>query len=161
MILYGEILKEFQKQEVKYIIVGGMAINLHGYLRSTADMEVLVEMSEVNLKKIVTILRKKGYRVKQPVDPMGIADMKTRRDWIRNKNMKAFNFYKEKEMKEVDIIIESPVTYEAAQKNVLHLKIDNLTVFVISIGDLIKMKSKAGREIDLADVKQLKKIRLL
>ena len=161
MIFYEEILLEFQKQKVKYIIVGGIAINLHGFLRSTADMDILVEMTDENLKKIVGILKKKGYCVKQPVDPMGIANEETRHDWIRNKNMKAFNFYKENEYKEVDIIIESPVSYQDAKKNALQLKIGSMKIPVISIDDLIKMKRHAGRDVDQKDIEQLKKIKKL
>ena len=48
MIIYEEVLKEFQKQKVKYVIVGGIAVNLLGSLRSTADMDILVEMSDSN-----------------------------------------------------------------------------------------------------------------
>ena len=161
MILYEEILIEFQKKEVKYVIVGGIAINLHGFLRSTADMDILVDMTDENLKKIVNILKKKGYHVKQPVDPMGIANEKTRHDWIHGKNMKAFNFYKENEYKEVDIIIESPISYQEAKKNALQLKIGSMKISVISIDDLIKMKSHTGRDVDQKDIKQLKKIKKL
>jgi len=161
MILYEEILSEFQKQKVKYIIVGGIAINLHGFLRATADMDILVDMTDENLKKIVSILKKKGYHVKQPVDPMDIADQQIRFDWIHGKNMKAFNFYKENEYKEVDIIIESPVSYQEAKKNALQLKIGKLKISVVSIDDLIKMKSRAGRDVDKKDIEQLRKIKKL
>lgn len=161
MVFYEDILVAFQKQKVKYIIVGGIAINLHGFLRNTADMDILVEMTDENLKKVVTILKKKGYHVKQPVDPMGIADKKTRHDWIHNKNMKAFNFYKEDELKEVDIIIQSPITYEKAVKNALQFKIGNIKIQVISIDDLITMKNYAGRDQDQKDVEQLRKIKKL
>jgi len=91
MILYEEILREFHKKKVKYIVVGGIAYNLLGGFRSTADLDILVELTDVNLKKVVTILKKKGYRVKQPVDPIGIADKDTREDWIKKKHLKAFN----------------------------------------------------------------------
>src|SRR3989338_9007750 len=111
MIIYEEILREFQKQKVKYVIVGGIAVNLLGSLRSTADMDILVEMGNENLAKVVKILTRQGYRVKQPVDPMGLLDEATRKDWIHNKHMKAFNFYNEKGLTEVDIIIETPVPF--------------------------------------------------
>ena len=159
MIFYEEILKAFQKQKVKYILVGGFAVNLLGSMRSTADLDILVEMSEDNLRKIIKILKKYGYRVKQPVDPMKIADKGTRKDWIRNKHMKAFNFYKEDELKEVDIIIESPVSFEEAKKSFISIKIDNLTLPVISINKLIKMKKKTGRTIDKLDIEELTKIK--
>ena len=158
MIIYEEILKAFQKEKVKYVLVGGIAFNLLGGERSTHDMDILVEMTDNNLKKVVSILKGKGYRVKQPVDPMGIADKKIRTDWIHNKNMKAFNFYKEIEMKEVDIIIDSPVHYPEAKKDAMNIKIGPLIVPVISIKKLIKMKKDTGRPADQLDVAALKKI---
>jgi predicted nucleotidyltransferase len=161
MIIYEEILKEFQKEKVEYVLVGGIAVNLLGSMRSTADLDILVEMSDDNLKKIVKIMKKNGYRVKQPVDPMKIADKKTREDWIQNKNMKAFNFYKEDELKEVDIILESPVSFEEAKKNLASVKVNGLSLPVISLDNLIKMKKKAGRTIDQLDIKELKKIKQL
>ena len=55
MILYEEILREFQKQKVKYVLVGGIAFNLLGGERNTLDMDILVEMTDDNLGKIVRI----------------------------------------------------------------------------------------------------------
>jgi TPP-dependent 2-oxoacid decarboxylase len=161
MILYEEILRGFQRQKVKYVLVGGIAVNLLGSLRSTADMDILVEMSNENLAKIVGILKKRGYRVKQPVDPMAIADAKIRHDWIFNKHMKAFNFYKEDALKEVDIIIESPVSFAQAKKGALKIRIDEIILPVISIDNLIKMKANTGRSVDKLDIEQLKRIKKL
>jgi len=126
-----------------------------------AGRHILVEMSDGNLGKVVGILKKEGYRVKQPVDPMGIADERTRNDWIRHKHMKAFNFYKEAEFKEVDIIIESPVSFAEAKKSALRIKIDDTLLPVISIDNLIKMKRGTGRGVDKLDIEELKKIKKL
>ena len=161
MIIYEEILREFQRQRVKYIIVGGIAVNLLGSLRNTADIDILVEMSDINLAKVVKILKKKGYHVKQPVDPMGIADKKIREDWIKNKHMKPINFYKEDELKEVDIIIKTPVPFEKAKKNIKLVRGGDITLPVISIDDLIRMKKNTGRTVDEMDIKELKKIKNL
>jgi hypothetical protein len=158
MIMYEDIIREFQKQKVKYVIVGGIAVNLLGFLRSTADMDILVELSDNNLKKVVSILKKKGYRVKHPVDPMGLANEEIRQDWIKNKHMKAFNFYKEANLEEVDIIIESPVSYEMANKDASKIRIKDIILRVISIECLIKMKKCTGRSIDKFDVAELTKI---
>jgi len=161
MSFYENILREFQKQKVKYVIVGGIACNLLGWLRSTADMDILVEMSDKNLATVVTILKRMGYKVKQRVDPMGIADKKIREDWISNKHMKAFNFYKDDEGKEVDIIIESPVSFVEARKTALYMKSDDVTIPVASIDSLIKMKKNTGRNIDKIDIEELKKLKKL
>lgn len=160
-MIYEDVLKEFQKQKVKYVLVGGIAVNLLGSMRSTSDLDILVEMSNDNLAKVVKIMKKKGYHVKQPVDPMGIADDKIRKDWIHNKNMKAFNFYKEDEFKEVDIIIDSPVSFGQAAKTAVRIKVGTTMLSVISIDNLIKMKKNAGRLRDRLDITELKKIKAL
>lgn len=101
MIIYEEVIKEFHRQKVRYLIVGGIAQNLHDSMRATVGLDILVEMSDHNLKKIVQVLKGQGYRVRQPVDLMGITDASTRKNWIHEKHMKAFNFYKDLEMKEL------------------------------------------------------------
>jgi hypothetical protein len=161
MVIYEDIFREFQRKNVRYVLVGGIAVNLLGSLRNTADMDILVEMSNDNLAKIVRILKKRGYSVRQPVDPMGIADKRTREDWIKNKHMKAFNFYKEDKLREVDIIIDSPVTFERARRDVVWIKSGDIKLPVISINNLIKMKKKTARAIDKLDIEELKRIKRL
>lgn len=161
MIIYEEVFEDFQKQKVQFVVVGGIASNLHGAMRGTADLDILVKMDDKNIEKVVKILKKQGYQVRQPVDPMNLADQKTRETWIRKKNMKAFNFYKDRELKEVDIIIDSPVSYESAAAQRIRLKAGRLMIPVISIEHLIKMKQKAGRPIDRRDVAELKEIKRL
>ncbi len=161
MMLYEEIFREFQRKKVKYVVVGGIALNLLGGNRSSFDVDMLVEMSDENLKKVVSILKREGYRVKQPIDPMDIAVKGIRTDWIRGKNMKAFNFYKEKDMKEVDIIIDSPVQFEDAKKDYVRVKIGALNVPVVSIKKLIKMKKESGRSVDQLDIEMLNEIQKL
>ena len=161
MIFYGDILREFKKQKVKYVIVGGLAMNLLGSLRTTGDIDILVEMSDKNLTKVVKILIKNGFLVKQPVDPIDFANDKIRENWIKNKHMKAFNFYKDEGLQEVDIIIESPVSYQDARNSMVKIRCGDLVFPVISIENLIKMKKKANRPIDRIDVEELKKIKRL
>jgi len=162
MILYEEILREFKTQKVKYVIVGGIAFNLLGGYRNTLDMDILVEMADKNLFKVVNILKKAGYHVKQPVDPIMIADKKTREDWIKNKNMKAFNFYKgERTYEEVDIVIDSPVDFKEAIKDAIEVRVEGLSLTVISPREFIKMKKSSARDKDLKDIEDIKSIRNL
>jgi len=159
MIIYEEILREFQRQKVKYVIVGGIAFNLLGGYRNTLDMDIVVEMTDKNLLKIVNILKKAGYHVKQPVEPALIADKKIREDWIKNKNLKAFNFYKGQDSyEEVDIIISTPVNFKEANKDAKKIKIGKLILPVISINNFIKMKMIAGRDKDKLDIKEIRMI---
>lgn len=156
MFFYEEILREFQKKKVKYILVGGVAYNLLGGARSTFDLDILVEMKGPNLLKVIKILLNKGYHVKQPVNPLDFADPRIRKDWIKNKHMKAFNFYKgERNYEEVDIIIESPVNYDKAVKDIVKVKVRDMVLPVISLNKLIEMKKGTARQQDEDDIKNL------
>ncbi len=142
------------------MLVGGLALNLQGGFRNTADLDILVEMTDTNLAKIVKILKRKKYFVKQPVDPMGISDAETRKDWIENKNMKAFCFFKENG-EQVDLIIDSPVKFAQAIKEADIQHVDGIHLPVVSIKHLIRMKEKTGREKDKLDVYELRQIQKL
>jgi hypothetical protein len=92
---------------------------------------------------------------------MGLADAATRTDWIRHKHMKAFNFYKKDDIKEVDIIIDTNVNFEEAVKDAVTIIIDDVTIPVASIDTLMKMKKGTGRPVDKFDVNELKKLKKL
>ena len=159
MIIYEEILSEFQKNKVDYVIVGGIALNLLGGSRYTSDLDIVAELSNANLAKVLKILKKMGFHSKLPVDPFGITKKEIREDWIKNKNLKALNFYKNESMAEVDIIIDAPLSYERIKKNKVYVKMQRLSLPVISINDLITMKKAAGRDQDKVDVTKLKIIK--
>lgn len=159
MIIYEEILRAFEKNRVKYVIVGGIAVNLLGGYRTTLDMDILIDMTDENIRKVVTVLKKAGYYAKQPVDPIQLADRKSRDGWIKNNNLVAFNFYKsEKTYEEVDIILQAVVDYKKAIKGAQRINVGGLTLTVISRKDLIAMKKAAGRPVDRNDIKVLKKL---
>ena len=151
-MFYEEIISKFNNAGVKYAIVGGVAVNLHGHIRMTADLDIVLELEDNNLAKAITTLRETGFVCKIPVDPMGLADSNTRNDWIKNKNMKALNFYRDTE--EVDLVVDTPVKYEEAKKTIFTVK--NINYPVVSKEDLIKMKEVSNRHHDMDDIKKLK-----
>ena len=151
-MFYEEIIRKFNNAGVKYAIVGGVAVNLHGHIRMTADLDIVLELEDSNLAKAITTLRESGFVCKIPVDPMGLADSNTRNDWIKNKNMKALNFYRDTD--EVDLVVDTPVKYEEATKTIFAVK--NINYPVVSKEDLIKMKEVSNRHHDMDDIKKLK-----
>ena len=150
-MFYEEIIRKFNDAGVRYAIVGGVAVNLHGHIRMTADLDIVLELEDNNLSKAVTTLMESGFACKIPVDPMGLADSNTRIDWIKNKNMKALNFYRGTE--EVDLVIDSPVKYGDAEKKIFTVKDTNYPV--VSKEDLIKMKEVTNRHHDKDDIRKL------
>ena len=150
-MFYADVIKKFNSAQVKYAIVGGVAVNLHGYVRMTVDMDIILELEDKNLAKAVTIMRESGFTCKVPVDPIGLADTKTRQDWIENKNLKALNFYRKSE--EVDFVIDTNVKYENVKISILSIR--DIHYPIVSKEDLIKMKTGTGREKDKEDIRNL------
>lgn len=161
MFIYEDILREFQKDGIKYIVIGGIAVNLHGALRSTADLDILLEMSEDNLKRFLVILKNNNYRSKQPIDPIQIVDKKIREYLVAEKNLKAVNFYKKGGFEEVDIIIDSPFGFKEAKNDIIWVRSGSIRIPLLSIDGLIKMKKNSGRTVDKLDIDALRRIKRL
>jgi hypothetical protein len=156
---YTGIFKELNKKKIKYIVCGGLAVNLLGIPRMTYDIDLLVDMDDRNVEKLLNLLKKWGFGPKLPVGIMDFADKQIRQSWIKKKHMKAFNVYNSNwAISEIDILIDVPVDYKKASKRASYKKIDNIKVPLIAVKDLIKMKEEAGRKQDKADIRYLKEL---
>lgn len=160
MLDYLSIFKKLNEKKIKYIVVGGIAVNLYGIPRMTYDIDLLLDMEDRNLKEFLTLIKSWRFKPKVPVDIMDFADKNKRENWIKNKNMKAFRLFNPLwPMSEIDIVINTPVDYKKAVKNVNYITTKNVCIPVISIDDLIKMKQKTGRNQDKADIRYLKSLK--
>ena len=160
MLDYLTIFKRLNEKKIKYIVVGGIAVNLYGIPRMTYDTDLIVDMQDKNLKALLTLLKDWGFKPKLPVNMMEFAKSEKRRDWIKNKNMKAFCLINpEWAMSEIDIVINTPINYKKASKNIKYIALQNVSIPMISINDLIKMKKSSNRQQDKADMRYLKRLK--
>lgn len=160
MLDYLAIFKKLNEKRIRYIVVGGIAINLYGIPRMTYDIDLLLDLEDKNIEEFLRLLRGWGFKPKVPVNIMDFANSDKRKEWIKNKNMKAFNLVNpEWAISEIDIIIDSPVDYKKGHKRVKNIILHGVSIPVISIDDLIKMKEKADRQQDKADIKYLRKLK--
>jgi len=156
---YKAIFKRLNELNIDYLVVGGLAVNFHGIPRMTYDIDLMISLREENLRKLLAQLEKWGYRSKIPAEPGDFADTKKRTQWIVEKGMKALNFYSQTlSVGEIDIVIESPVPYNELKDRAVKIEIEGILVPVVSIHDLIELKTYAGRQQDLADVEHLKRV---
>lgn len=159
MLDYLGIFKSFNENKIKYIIVGGLAVNFLGVPRITYDIDLLLDLEDKNLEKFLSLMKAWGFKPRVPVDIMDFAKREKRESWIKNKHMKAFNLVNpDWAIREIDVIIDSSVDYKKAKKNVKKIKLYNLEVPTISSQDIILMKSRTGRNQDKADIRNLKKL---
>ena len=154
------MFKKLNDNKIRYIVAGGLAVNLHGIPRLTYDVDLLVDMEEENLKRLLKLLKSLGFKPKVPVNISDFAISEKRNDWIKNKNMKAFCLVNEKfEIRELDIIINTPVSYESAEKSIVYKKLYDIEIPTVGLNELIKMKKNTGRLQDESDIKHLKRLK--
>jgi hypothetical protein len=84
------IVKALQDQGARYLIVGGLAVVHHGYLRFTADVDIVLDMDQANIARAIRAFTSLGYRPRVPVPFAQYADPQARAMWAREKNLKVF-----------------------------------------------------------------------
>ena len=146
------LIEYLNAEKINYMIVGGYAVNFHGYSRNTVDIDLIIKFTLANLKKLESLLNKMGLISKLPIDAVSI--YKFRDEYINNRNLLAWNFYNpDNPTDQVDILITHDVSDFKSEK----FRVGDFEVKVISKNDLIKMKKASGRDKDLLDIKELKK----
>lgn len=148
---YEDIFRELNKRRVKYLVVGGIALVLHGVVRLTVDLDLMVYLDEKNLIKFINALEFLGYKPKVPVRALDLVDPKN-----RERGMKVFSFYQPKKPFEIiDIFIDEPIDFNKAYNNRKMIRVKDINIPIVAIEDLKKLKSISAREQDIADIKAL------
>ncbi|MBI2068112.1 MAG: nucleotidyltransferase [Deltaproteobacteria bacterium] len=156
---FFELLKQIVKAEIRFVVVGGIAVNLHGIERPTKDIDLVVYLEEKNLLKFLKLMAKLDFQPKVPVGATEFADPKKRADWIKNKNMIVFSFCHSRDMMRViDVFVKHPLPFGPMYRRKEMIVVDDIKIPVISILDLIKLKQKARRAQDRADIVMLQKV---
>jgi hypothetical protein len=155
------IVRAFNAYQVQYLIAGGLAVVAHGYVRFTADVDMMLAMDEANLQKAVQALSDLRYRPRAPVSLELFADPVHRRQWIEEKGLTVFSLFSaEHPATEIDLFIDPPLVFSDAYARAATYEIaPQVSAPFCSIDDLIELKQKAGRPRDLDDIAHLRKLR--
>lgn len=160
-MFYENVIAALNRKRVDYVVAGGVALVLHGVVRLTADLDLVVNLREENLARFVETMTELGYKPRVPVKAADLIDPSTRKQWETEKNMKVFSFYHPKSHLLVDIFINEPVDYAGLIKRSITVRAGNLKIPVVSVKDLIKLKSISARPQDMADIAALKEVQKL
>jgi hypothetical protein len=151
------VLAALEADGVRYLVVGGVAVVLHGHLRTTADLDLVVKLDPENALRAVAALSRLGYRPHAPVPAEAFADAATRAEWKADKGLTVFSLWSDRfPALEVDLFVEEPFVFDEVFARAVRVSLDTTTVSVVSIADLIALKQAAGRAVDLADVAALR-----
>jgi hypothetical protein len=161
-LIYEDIFKALYEEEVRYLIVGGMAVNLYGYARMTVDLDIMVDLDEGNLEKLIKAMEKLNYQPRVPVKPIEFTLSEKREDWIKEKGAVVFTFIDLSDpIKHIDIFLRNPVDFEKAYQSRTTIHLKGIPISLVSIDDLIELKRLSGRPRDLEDIHHLNMIKEL
>lgn len=159
MEIFSKLFSSLNREAVKYMVAGGVAVNLYGLERATADIDVVLKLDEENLPRFINAVRGIGLKPKVSVKLEDFADEDKRKGWVRNKGMTVFSLYDPKNpFFLLDIFVEMPFDFNEVYRRRKTIRFGDITIPVVSIKDLIGMKEKSDRLQDRADVFYLKKI---
>ncbi len=156
----AELLQSLSDNRVEYVLIGGLAVQLHGYLRATFDIDLVLAMNDENLGRFIEVAKQYGLvpAIPEPIDSLRDA---ARIDlWHREKGMLAFA------LREpgagggvVDVLVRPEVPFDRLMANAVAGELYGRQVRIASIDDLLAMKRIADRPKDRLDIEALEKIR--
>lgn len=158
-MFYLELFRQLEAHKVRYALVGGLAMNLHGVPRMTMDIDIVLALDDENLHAFMTAANALGLK---PVAPVALEDLthpSRRRAWITEKGMVAFGLRApEPSTPTVDVLLDPPLDIQRALKRVIHRDLGDLRVPLASLEDMILLKEKAGRAQDKSDIEHLRRL---
>jgi predicted nucleotidyltransferase len=160
MNFYEDLLQTLEEKHVRYLVVGGVAVILHGFVRATADLDLLVGLEPKNVDAFLALMKKRGYQPKAPVSMDDFKVPEIRKKWISEKGMVVFSFFHPQRSQElIDILTEETIPFEEAYKRRVMVPMGKTQISLASPEDLITLKQKAGRPQDLQDIQALKDLK--
>lgn len=160
MTLYEPVFAALDAARVRFVVVGGVAVVLHGHPRLTADLDLVIDLAADPAIRAIDALTALGLEPRLPVDPRSFADPHVRRRWVEERNLTVFTLLGVTEpLLEVDVFAEAPIPFESLWEEAMIVQLAGQPVRVASVDHLIAMKKVAGRPQDLADVAALEALR--
>lgn len=155
-----DFLRALADDSVEFVLVGGMAVQLHGYLRMTYDIDLVLAMNDANLARFIEIAKRFGLA---PIIPVPIESLKNSAlidRWHREKGMLAFALREPGAGgSAVDVLVRPDVSYEALSSQSVEGRMFGRSVKIASIDHLLQMKRIADRPKDRLDIEALEKIK--
>ncbi len=142
--LYKKVIQAFSECKVEYLIVGGFAVNFHGYNRTTVDLNIWINIAKSNLSNLNKALQTLGYEFEMEAE-----------DRLANGEM--ISFFEDEYTVELmpRMNISQQTTFKEAFKRSDQRTIDGMNYSIIALTDLINEKAKSKRYKDLDDLSKL------
>jgi hypothetical protein len=157
---FFSIFERFHKENIRYLLCGGLAVNIYGVPRMTADIDVLLDFETENIKRFEICMMNALYKSSLPISLNLLSDKNERIKLITEKNLIAFSYYNTKaNTMSMDVLIDVPLTFEElwTRKNVRIN--DQIPINLVSLNDLIALKKYSNRKQDQEDIYLLSQLK--
>ena len=155
------IIKALNDAKVQYLIVGGLAVNAHGFVRFTRDVDLVLGLEPANAERGLNALLQAGWQLAIPEKPAAFADAATRERWRAEKNMIVLKLWSDRHQRTpVDVFVYEPFDFAAEWARAERLEISpGVLAPVVTLATLLAMKRTTGRHQDREDIKELNRAR--
>ena len=161
-MFYEQVFRALHKHQVHYLVVGGVAVNLYGVLRMTADLDLMLHLTDGdNVGRFVAAMKELGYKPRAPVKADDFANPEKRQEWSKDKGALVFTWVAPQSYQQVDVFLQDQMAFEEAYRRRRVVPLSDFEISVISLKDLKKLKQGAGRVTDISDLNQLSKVEKL
>ncbi len=144
-----QILTTLADHRVDFVVVGGVAVQAHGHGRGTRDLDVIPRPDLLNLSRLGESLAALGARLLRADRPVDVTDPQLLK---RAPLVPLMTVYGRLDLLNISLTSGAPRSYDELRERAFEAKIDDRTVLVSGLDDLIRMKRVAGREVDIQDI---------
>ena len=154
MLFIEKVCQALADHDVRYALVGGHAVALHGAVRGTVDVDIVVDWSLKSLQRAEAALHGLGLVSHLPISAEDVFNY--RDEYVDNRNLAAWNFHHPEDVsQQVDIIIVCDLKGKRRSK----IRTASGQLYLLSLRDLVDMKKASARPQDLADVDALERLK--
>ena len=158
-MFYLDLFRALDKHDVRYLLVGGVAVNLHGIERMTMDVDLMIALDAANLERFVAASEALGLKPTVPVSIRDLGDPVKVRSWVVEKRALVLSLRPPAASDpSVDILLVTPVAFDEAYALRVRKRIEDSVVSLASIPHLIALKRGTGRARDESDILALTKL---
>ena len=152
------ILEALVEAGVEFLVIGGVAVGFHGYVRATKDVDVVPSPDPENLQRLAGVLEHLNAEIEggeefgdaELPDPLDPAALALGGNWVLRTRLGRFDVMQ---------WIGDDALWERLSPAAISAKIGKLTVQVVGYEDLVVLKQQAGRPEDLTDLRRLSQAR--
>jgi predicted nucleotidyltransferase len=152
------ILAQLHGARVEFVVIGGVAVGFHGYVRATKDLDVVPAPDRPNLERLVTVLRALDaeldgageFEASELPDPLDASTLELGGNWVLQTRLGRFDIMQ---------WIGDAELWTMLSPSAVEVEMEGMQVKIAGYDDLVALKRKAARPSDLEDLERLRQAR--